>query len=238
MRELAAAVARLAEDDEVRCVVLTGSGRAFCAGGDMKASKAANHSAAGADPIARKRSTFEMRTAWLRRSAEAARLLYMMRKPTIAMINGPCAGAGLSLAGACDLRIAAESAIFTTAFVRAGLSGDYGGTWFWTRILGTARARELFLLGEKLDARQALAYGMLTRLVSDADLEGVTMDIASRIARGPASTYGYLKENLAAAEVLPLEAALEQEATRMMLSRAALMAAPVAQLAEKAEVSS
>jgi 2-(1,2-epoxy-1,2-dihydrophenyl)acetyl-CoA isomerase len=245
MRELVQALARLADDDAVRCVVLTGAGRAFSSGGDMKASKAANEARAKAGgapvPVAttpvptRQPPTFEKRVAWLRRSAEASRLLYTMRKPTIAMIKGACAGAGLSLAGACDLRIAGESAVFTTAFIRAGISGDYGGSWFWTRILGTGRARELFLLGDKIGARQAMDYGMITRLVPDAELEAATMELAARIANGPASTYGYLKENLAAAELLPLEAALDQEGVRMMLSRDALMAARAAAKRAEAE---
>jgi 2-(1,2-epoxy-1,2-dihydrophenyl)acetyl-CoA isomerase len=226
MRLLADAVARAAHNPEVACVVLTGAGRAFCAGGDMKASKAAREQAsarvsdASTKPSAK--VSFEARVDWLRRSTEAARLLHKMAKPTIAMINGPCAGAGLSLAGACDIRIAGESAMLTSAFARAGLSGDYGGSWFWTRILGTAKARELYMLSEKIDARQALAAGMVAAVFDDADLPTQVMAMARRFADGPRPAYSYMKQNLNAAEAGTLESLLNLEATHMLLSREAL----------------
>jgi 2-(1,2-epoxy-1,2-dihydrophenyl)acetyl-CoA isomerase len=226
MRLLNEAVARAAHNPEVACVILTGAGRAFCAGGDMKASKAAREQAAAkpAEDAAKSsaKTSFQARAEWLRRSTEAARLLHEMAKPTIAMINGACAGAGLSLAGACDIRIAGESAMLTSVFARAGLSGDYGGSWFWTRILGTAKARELYMLCERIDARQALAAGMVTAVHEDDELAVQVMAMARRFADGPRAAYGYMKRNLNTAETGTLDSLLDLEATHMLLSREAL----------------
>lgn len=149
---------------------------------------------------------------------DAARLLHDMAKPTIAMINGPCAGAGFSLAGACDLRFAGESAVLTSAFTRAGLSGDYGGAWFWTQILGTARARQLYFLSERIDARRALALGMVNEVFADDVLSARTMEIAHRIANGPRWAFAYAKRNLNAAEDTSMDRVLGLEAMSMSLS--------------------
>ena len=119
----------------------------------------------------------------LRGAMEASRLLHQIPKPTIAMIRGPAAGAGLSLATACDLRIASTTAIFTTAFVKVGFSGDFGITYFLTRLVGTAKARELMFLSDKIDAAEALRIGLVNRVVPDEALEAQTM--ASR-GRSPA----------------------------------------------------
>lgn len=219
MRSLGEAMERAAHNADVGCVILTGAGRAFCAGGDMKASAAARSATAPRPP-----STLESRVAWLRRSMEAARLLHDMAKPTIAMVNGACAGAGLSLAGACDLRLAAEEAVFTTAFAKAGLAGDYGGSWFWTRILGTAKARELYLLCEKMDARRALSFGLVSEVVAADQLRSRTFELARRLADGPRSAYAYMKRNLNAAEAGQLGGVFDVEAQNMMLSRQALSA--------------
>jgi 2-(1,2-epoxy-1,2-dihydrophenyl)acetyl-CoA isomerase len=224
MRSLNDAVARAARDRNVGCVVLTGAGRAFCAGGDQKAA-AASREAPAVDAPKRPQSTFEDKRDWLRRSMEAARLLHDMPKPTIAMINGACAGAGLSLAGACDLRIAGESAMLTTVFAKIGLSGDYGGSWFWTRIAGTAKARELFMLSDKIGAADALAAGLVSAVHPDGALLERTMKLARRFADGPRAAYSYMKQNLNAAEVGTLEGVFDLEATNMLLSRQALTAA-------------
>jgi 2-(1,2-epoxy-1,2-dihydrophenyl)acetyl-CoA isomerase len=154
-------LAMLAEDPKVGCVVLTGSGRAFCSGGDVRVQAAA---AGNSD------QSPEQRADQLRASMEASRLLHDMPKPTIAMVNGVAAGAGMSLALACDLRIAGESARMTTAFAKVGLSGDYGGTYFLTQLVGPSKARELYLTAEVLDAHRLLAFGLVTKLVPDAAL--------------------------------------------------------------------
>lgn len=219
MAALASTVRALAEDDRVGCVVLTGAGRAFCAGGDIKAmSQAADAKAASRSPG----SSIERRTHWLRRGVEASRLLHEMPKPTIAMINGACAGAGLSLAAACDFRFAAEGAKFASAFVAHGLSGDYGGSWLWTRILGPAKARQLYLLDEKRDARAALAFGLVDRVLDPETLREETLAVADRLVGYPAAGLGYAKANLNAALTENFAAALDRESLNIMLARHAL----------------
>jgi 2-(1,2-epoxy-1,2-dihydrophenyl)acetyl-CoA isomerase len=237
MRRLVDAAQRAAQDSAVGCVVLTGAGRGFCAGGDAKAvakgreqvaaAKAAEAatSEAGGEKPKKKVTTREERAAWIRRSGEASRLLHEMAKPTIAMINGGCAGAGMSLAGACDLRIAGESARFSTAFANFGISGDYGGSYFWTRILGTARARELYFLAEKFDAAQALALGVVSAVHPDDQLAEKTMAVARRLAARSATTFSYMKRALNAAENGRLDEILEMEAWNVVLSREAGLAA-------------
>jgi 2-(1,2-epoxy-1,2-dihydrophenyl)acetyl-CoA isomerase len=220
MNTLPGVLARAAEDREVSCVVLTGAGRGFCSGGDLGSiNKAAD--ARAATPVVVDPDSVERRIQWVRRTGEAARLLHEMEKPTIAMINGACAGAGLCLAGACDLRIAAESAVFVSAFTKFGIPGDYGGAYFWTRILGTAKARELYLLGERMDAAKALEFGLLTRVVPDADLRAATMEIAQTFAGRSRVAYGYAKRNLNAAETQSLSDVLSLEATNTILAREA-----------------
>lgn len=228
MKGLVEAVGRMAQARDVHCVVLTGAGRGFCSGGDIGGrdeTERQPQSEAGVDEARRQHVTQEERTDHLQRSMEAARLLHDMDKPTIAMINGPAAGAGLALAGACDLRFAAKSATFLSAFVRVGLSGDYGGSYFWTRILGTAKARELYLLSEKLTAEQALAMGLVTRIFEDASLEGETMAIAKRLANGPRAALRYIKRNLNAAENGTIPDVFALEAAHMTLSGLAAAAA-------------
>lgn len=197
------ALGRLGADPEVGAIVLTGAGRAFCAGGDVKAM--AEGSEMGGE-------TLEDRAHGLRARMEVSRLLHEVPRPTIAMIRGAAAGAGLSLALACDLRVAGESARLGTAFARVGYSGDFGGSYFLTRLVGTARARELYYTAELVDAARALALGMVNRVVLDADLEGETMALASRLARGPRIALRYMKRNLNAAETGSLEELLDLEA--------------------------
>jgi 2-(1,2-epoxy-1,2-dihydrophenyl)acetyl-CoA isomerase len=149
---------------------------------------------------------------------EASRLLHEMPKPAIAMINGPVAGAGIGIAGACDLRFAGRSATFLSAFDRIGASGDFGSTWFWTKILGTGVARELFLLGEKLTAEEAFAKGVYTRLFDDDALRFETLKAAHRLADGPRMGFRYMKQNLNNAEDWAFEAQFDAEALNMGLS--------------------
>lgn len=223
MRKLADAIARMSENDEVRCIVLTGNGRGFCAGGDTREiNRASQHRAEGVAP---RKSSIERRARWLRRSAEAARLLFETPKVSIAMINGPCAGAGLSLAAACDFRFAAESARFVSAFLANGVPGDYGGSWLWTHILGTAKARQLYLLNEPRSAREALGFGLVDRVYDDVELRERTLQIAAQLAGLAPSAVGYAKANLNAALTETLAQSLDRESLNMMLGRAALMEA-------------
>jgi 2-(1,2-epoxy-1,2-dihydrophenyl)acetyl-CoA isomerase len=200
---LADALPRRAQDPAVGAIVLTGAGRGFCAGGDVKA-MAEGGEAEGA--------TLEERAQGLRSRMEVSRWLHELPKPTIAMIRGAAAGAGLSLALACDLRVAGDTARLGTAFARVGYSGDFGGSYFLTRLVGTARARELYFTADLLDARQALAIGLVNRVVPDAQLEDETMGLARRLARGPRIALSYMKRNLNAAETGTLEDVFDLEA--------------------------
>lgn len=215
MSPLADACADAARDPSVGCVVVTGAGRGFCAGGDIKDGGSQR---AEVPANARVGGRIEQNHTRLRGFMETARLLHEMPKPTIAMVNGPVAGAGIGIAGACDLRFAARSASFLTAFERIGASGDFGASWFWTRIVGTGVARELFFLGEKLSAQEAFAKGLYTRLCDDADLREQTLAAAHRLADGPRIGYRYMKANLNNAEDWAFEAALDAEALNMCLS--------------------
>jgi 2-(1,2-epoxy-1,2-dihydrophenyl)acetyl-CoA isomerase len=197
------ALARLAEDGEVGAVVLTGAGRAFCAGGDVKAM--AEGREFGGD-------TLEEKASALRSRMEVSRWLHEMPKPTIAMVRGAAAGAGLSLAMACDLRIAADSARFAPAFARVGYSGDFGGSFFLTRLVGTAKARELYYTADILGAEQALALGLANRVVPEARLEEETMALARKLAAGPRVALRYMKRNMNAAESGSLKDLLDLEA--------------------------
>jgi 2-(1,2-epoxy-1,2-dihydrophenyl)acetyl-CoA isomerase len=216
MTDLADAVADAARDTSVGCVVVTGAGRGFCAGGDLKGG-------AGEPMVvdAEKGSRIEQAVAQLTAHVEASRLLHTMPKPTIAMINGPVAGAGIGIAGACDLRFAGQSATFLSGFDRIGASGDYGSTWFWTRIVGTGVAREIMFLSDKLSAEEAFAKGLYTRLFPDDQLQGETLKVARRLADGPRMGHRYMKANLNAAEDQSFEAALDGEIVNMVLSTSA-----------------
>ncbi|MET0138033.1 MAG: enoyl-CoA hydratase-related protein [Sphingobium sp.] len=216
MAPLADATADAARDASVGCVVVTGAGRGFCAGGDLKGG-AMKPQPASQEFGGRTEQAFTR----LRGFMETSRLLHEMPKPSIAMVNGPVAGAGIGIAGACDLRFAGESASFFSAFDRIGAGGDFGSSWFWTKILGTGVARELFFLGEKLDAPTAFAKGIYTRLFADADLRAETLKAAHRLADGPRMGYRYMKANLNFAEDAQFEAALDHEALNMGLSTTA-----------------
>jgi 2-(1,2-epoxy-1,2-dihydrophenyl)acetyl-CoA isomerase len=231
MGQLRVAITDVAEDPSVGCVVLTGAGRGFCAGGELKDG--------GRDRMEvgpEQGSRIEQAHTRLRGFMESSRLLHDMPKPTIAMINGPVAGAGIGLAGACDLRFAGESASFITAFDRIGAGGDFGSSYFWTKILGTGVARELFFLSEKLTAQQAFAKGIYTKLFADAELREATLAAAKKLANGPRMGWRYMKANLNKAEDASFEDALDHEALNMTLSTAATAAIwKAAQKAQKGD---
>jgi 2-(1,2-epoxy-1,2-dihydrophenyl)acetyl-CoA isomerase len=197
---LQATLTRLADDSSIGAIVLTGAGRAFCAGGDVK------------DMPNRAQQTFEQRVQRLRRMHQLPLLMRSHPKVIIAMVNGPAVGAGLGLAMACDFRVAGRSARFGTGFAGIGYSGDFGGSWLLTRLVGAAKARELYVLGEMIDAETAASVGLVNWTVDDAALADETMRLARRIAAGPRLAYGYMKLNLHAAETEPLAAVLEMEA--------------------------
>lgn len=201
MDGLLEAVPRLAADPEVGCIVLTGAGRGFCAGGDVKSMAARDSD-----------ESLEARVQSLRARMEVSRYLHEVSTPTIAAIRGPAAGAGLSMALACDLRIAGDDARIITAFARVGLSGDFGGSWFLTQLVGTAKARELYYLSEPVGADDAERLGIVNRVVPSDELEAQTQAFAERIAQGPSITLGYMKRNLNAAESKGLSECFDLEA--------------------------
>ena len=215
MAPLADACADAARDGSVGCVVVTGAGRGFCAGGDIKAG---GGDKAAVPPNPETGSRNEQGFTRLRGYMETSRLLHEMGKPTIAMVNGPVAGAGIGIAGACDLRFAARSASFLTAFGNIGGSGDFGSTWFWTKIVGTGVARELFLLSEKLSAEEAFAKGLYPRLFDDDALRDETLKAAHKLANGPRMGLRYMKQNLNNAEDWAFEPQFDTEALNMGLS--------------------
>jgi len=199
---LVAAAKRAAEDPEVRAVLLKGAGGTFCVGGDVKSMADGSRA-----PM-----SFETRIVNLRRAMEVSRILHEMAKPVVAQLDGAAAGAGLSIALSCDFRVASASVKITTAFAKVGLSGDYGGTYFLTQMLGSAKARELYLLSPVLTAQEALGLGMVTRVVPDTEVEQASRELAMSLAQGPTITYGYIKRNINNAERLSLEACFDGEA--------------------------
>jgi 2-(1,2-epoxy-1,2-dihydrophenyl)acetyl-CoA isomerase len=213
MRGLAEALERCSSDDDVRAVVLTGAGdRAFCAGGDVKG-MAARGRGDGPAP------TLDQRIDSLHESMRrTSGVLHTMPKPTIASINGYAMGAGLSLALACDLRIMAAEAQLGTAFAGVALAGDYGGTWFLTRLVGAGRAPELYLLNERVSAERALELGIVNWVVPREQLRKSTEELAGRVASGPTKTLGMMKTSLVHAEHADLESLLVLEARHQVLS--------------------
>ena len=203
-------IKRSGEDPEIGALLLTGAGAAFCSGGDVKGMNG---------NAAKQEMSFEERVAQLReRQRNLTGALVAVRKPTIAALPGPAAGAGLAIALACDIRIAAESAIMATSYARIGLTGDYGISWLLTRLAGTARARELMFLGERVDARRCEALGLVNRIVPDADLQSEAFNLAKTLANGPGAALAAIKDNLDRALTLDFLASLDQEAENMVRS--------------------
>lgn len=197
--ELIDAFTRAGAEDEVRVVVLTGAGRGFCSGADLVA---ALESGEPVDFGQALRTTYN----------PLVRQMRGLPKPIIAAVNGVAAGAGMSLALACDLRIAAESASFIQAFVKIGLVPDSGSTWLLPRLVGLTRAMELMMSGRKVDAAEALAIGLVNRVVPDEELGGAVAKLAQEYANAPTRAIGLIKQAVDYALDHTLEEALEQEA--------------------------
>ncbi|MCP5068649.1 MAG: enoyl-CoA hydratase [bacterium] len=205
---LARALVEVEGDPEVGCVVLTGAGKGFCAGGDVKAMDEANRGSGGKgggidSAIHRQRLS----------QRDTAGKVYSMPKPVLASLPGAAAGAGFSLAMACDLRIASERAVLTTAFGNVGFSGDYGGTYFLTQLVGAAKAREKYFLADRIDAAKAAMLGLFNWVVPAEKLADETRSIASRLAHGPTVAYRYMKENLNRAVAGEMGECMDMEAT-------------------------
>jgi enoyl-CoA hydratase/carnithine racemase len=198
------------EDSRVGALLITGAGTAFCAGGDVKGMGSNS---------AKAETSLDARIADLRikqRTLKGA--LVALRKPTLAALPGPAAGAGLALALACDMRIAAESAVMTTGYARIGLTGDYGIAWLLTRLVGTSRARELMFLSERIDARRCESLGLVNRVVADAELRDVAFALARSLAEGPLQAFAGMKDNLDHALATDLLESMDKEAENMARS--------------------
>ncbi|MDQ1699838.1 MAG: 2-(1,2-epoxy,2-dihydrophenyl)acetyl-CoA isomerase [Frankiaceae bacterium] len=193
------ALGRAAEDD-VRAVVLTGEGRAFCVGQDLR--EHADALASGRTDLDTVREHYN----------PIARALTGLAKPVIAAVNGTAAGAGASLAFACDLRLAADNASFLMAFARVGLGPDSGASWTLQRLIGAGRATAMLMLAEPVAASQALEMGLVNAVIPAADLPAAAAELAARLAAGPTSAYAAIKRTVAVAAVSDLDTALEAEA--------------------------
>ncbi|MGR3321194.1 MAG: enoyl-CoA hydratase-related protein [Pseudooceanicola sp.] len=182
---LADVMADSRQNPDVRCVILTGADGYFCVGGDVKGMAAGK-----SGPM-----TMEQKAADLRRRMESVRNLHEMEKPTIAAVEGAAAGAGLGLALACDFRIVADSAKITSAFAKVGLSGDYGGSYLASQILGPTRAREFWMLSPIVSGKEAVEMGLMTRAAAPGSVLEEAIAMGEQLANGPTLTYGRMKRN-------------------------------------------
>lgn len=194
-------------DRNVKCIVLTGAGKGFCAGGDVKGMAARGDGTVGDNTI-----DAAIHRQRVNQRATAGKL-FSMPKPTLAALPGAAAGAGLSLALACDMRIMSNTSIMTTAFAKVGFSGDYGGTYFMTQLIGSAKARELYYLSDRISADEALRLGLTNWVCEPLELTAKTREIARRLANGPTVAYRYMKENLNRAMSGDVDDCLDLEAT-------------------------
>ena len=196
------------QDDGIGAVVLTGAGASFCAGGDVARmnQQAGQHAVAAA--------TVPERIAALRRRTRIVECLHNMPKPTIAMVRGAAVGAGLSLALACDMRYGDASAKFRTGFINVGLPGDFGAHYFLPRVVGPAKARELYLRSPMVSADQAAEIGLLNHVFDAEQLATEVAQIARTMAQGPRPAMGYMKSNLNDGLALSLSDLLNQECAR------------------------
>ena len=198
------------DDPNVGALLISGAGNAFCAGGDVKGM--GNNATKTEIPIEERVADLQMK----QRTLTGA--LVAVRKPTIAALPGAAAGAGLALALACDIRIAAESAIMATGYARIGLTGDYGIAWQLTRLVGTSRARELMFLSERIDARRCETLGLVNRVVPDAELRETAFALAKSLAEGPSIALARIKDNLDHAVNSDFLDSMDQEAENMVRS--------------------
>jgi len=212
----------LARDPAVRCVVLRGSGRSFCAGGDVREIAARRKETAEAASLG---ALLDAQSRLMLRHEESVRLLHRMPKPTVASVQGHAFGGGMCLALACDLRLVARDAKLQAGFKQRSLSGDFGIAYFLTQIIGAGRAREILLLDPVLDGEATVALGLATSVHDEHDLEEATNELARKLAAGPTIALGRMKDNIFAAQTLSMDEALRAEAMNQRISANTLDAA-------------
>lgn len=206
LEEVLEALETAADDSDVRCVIFTGAGRGFCAGADLS------------DRNILGDGNFQKRQRVLRSYVRSAQLLREMPKPTIAAVNGAAAGAGAAWAFAADLRYAALSAKFVTAYVNVGLSGDFGGTWTLPKIVGAAKARELYLLNTPVSAEEAERIGLVTKAIPDEEFRDYVNGVARRLVNSPPTAVRNIKLNLNEADSVSFTEALDRDGERHLRS--------------------
>ncbi|HUK30067.1 MAG TPA: enoyl-CoA hydratase [Candidatus Acidoferrum sp.] len=197
---LVEALKQASKDPTVRAIVLTGAGRGFCSGGDLKLLRDARARGAGEDL-----------KAILHAGSEIVLTMGLMPKPVIAAVNGPAAGAGMNLALACDIRIASEHAQFAQSFARVGLVPNFGGTWLLPRLVGPGRAAELFMTGDTLDAEDAQRMGIVDHVVTHDSLGQEAAAMAARLAAAPPLVIRGIKKLLHGSHIEEIRAALREE---------------------------
>ena len=204
----------LATDPDVRVLMLTGTGGAFCAGGDVKGMHERNRDSggAGSTPVSLEERVSDLRD----RQRWVSVALHRFPKPVVAAIPGPAAGAGFSIALAADIRLAAERAIFVPAFANVGASGDFGGSWFLTQLVGTAKARELYFTSPRLAAADARDLGIVNQVLPDDGFDESALEWCRDLAQRAPIALRYMKENLNRAVTSDLETALDAEAVAMI----------------------
>jgi len=204
----------LEADTRVGCVLITGAGKAFCAGGDVSGMGSGSSAPSDTQP-----RTLDERVAELTRKQETLTLrLYELAKPTIAALPGAAAGAGLSIALACDLRLAARDAFILTAFRNIGLSGDYGASWFLNRLIGQSKAKELMFRSERVGAEECERLGLVNRVFEPETFRTDAQSYAAEIANGPATALRLMKRNLNRGALQSLRESLAMEAQHLILS--------------------
>lgn len=201
LQQLEAAIIRANVVDEVRCVVLTGAGRAFCAGADVKDWGGATSLDTEATP----------EEDWVTLAHRIVARIYRTPKPIIAAVNGVAVGAGLDMALACDFRIASDRARFGSVYIRLGIPPDAGATFFLPRIVGMTKAKELIYTGRIIDAEEAGAIGLAGRVVASESLASEVATFAAELASGPTIAIGMAKENIQEHWMMSLENALRSE---------------------------
>jgi len=209
MGEIERILIELEADADVRVVILTGAGRAFSSGGDQKR---------GGEVVPPSFFDGDLGGALIERLNRSILRMQRLQKPIIGSINGVAAGAGMNIALATDLRIAADTARFVEAFARVGLVPDGGGTYFLPRLVGTAKAMELILLADIIDAQEALRIGLVNRVVPADQLESETRKLAERLAQGPTVAYGLAKTGLYQGLGMSLEDVLNMEARNQAIA--------------------